>query len=163
MLVSHCLIDHVPTIDDILVTVDDSVDVIAETLVEYFLLDELSLLVVHHPVGKLAMPHEAMSTHRNVMTAAPVGYTVGSFPFPDTFSRMKLARFHRILAGDAVVVGKSNFLFCIREVACVECHAYLEIIFVSVLESFLDILRLCEAIACCHASEQTESQGCSLE
>ena len=136
MLVSHCLIDHVPTIDDILVTVDDSVDMIAETLVEYFLLDELSLLVVHHPVGKLAMPHEAMSTHRNVMTAAPVGYTVGSFPFPDTFSRMKLARFHRVFTSHAIVIGEGQLLFCFGEVAGIQCYAYLEVIFIGILQSF---------------------------
>ncbi len=52
-VVSHSLIHHVPGIDDILVTVHHRVDVVAQTLVEDFLLHGLALLVGEHPVGKL--------------------------------------------------------------------------------------------------------------
>ena len=107
-------------------------DMLTQTLVEHFLLDKLSLLVVHHPVSKLTVPYKAVPTHRDVMPATPVGDTVSTFPFPHAFRGVQLTGFHGILTGNAIIVGKSHLLFRIREIAGVECHANLEIVFVSV-------------------------------
>ena len=47
------LVHHIPAIDDILITVDDGVDVVAQTFVEHFLLHFLTFFIGKHPVGKL--------------------------------------------------------------------------------------------------------------
>ena len=52
-VIGHCLVHYVPGIDYILIAVDDSVDMLAQTLVEHLLLHRLALLVGKHPVGKL--------------------------------------------------------------------------------------------------------------
>ena len=46
-------VHDIPAINDVLVTIDNGVDVIAQTLIEYLLLDGLTFLVGKHPVGKL--------------------------------------------------------------------------------------------------------------
>ena len=54
--VGNGLVEHVPCINNILITIDYSMDMVAQTLIENVLADWLSLLVGEHPVGKLAMP-----------------------------------------------------------------------------------------------------------
>ena len=52
-LVGNSLVDHVPSVDNVFVAVDNSMNVVAQTLVEDFLLDGFALLVLQHPVGEL--------------------------------------------------------------------------------------------------------------
>ena len=108
---------------------------LTETLVEHFLLNELAFLVVHHPVGKLAVPNETMTTHWNLVTTAPVSDAISFFPLPFTFFWMKLTWLHVVFAGNAVVVLEDYFLLSLREVTCVERNTYLEIVFVCILQS----------------------------
>ena len=112
----------------------------AQSPVEYILVDELAALVIHHPLGKLVMPYKTVSTHRNLVATAPVGNAVCILPFPYSLCRMQFAWLHRIFASHAVVIGENGLLFFVREVACVERHAYLEVVFVGVFKSCLFIL-----------------------
>ena len=77
VVVCHSLIDHVPSIDYILVTVHHRMDMLAQTLVEHLLFHLLTLLVGKHPVGKLSMPAQTVTTHLDAVLAAEVGDTVG--------------------------------------------------------------------------------------
>ena len=52
-VVGHSLVYYVPGINHILIAVNHGVDMLAQTLVEYFFLYGLTLLVGKHPVGKL--------------------------------------------------------------------------------------------------------------
>ena len=76
-VVGHSLIHHVPGIDHVFITIHHCVDMLAQTLVEHFLLHRLALLVGEHPVGKLRVPAEAVATHLDAVLAAEVGDAVG--------------------------------------------------------------------------------------
>ena len=52
-IIGHSLVHHIPAINDVLITVHNSMDVLTQTLVEHFLLDGFTLLVSEHPVSKL--------------------------------------------------------------------------------------------------------------
>ena len=77
VVVGHSFVDHIPSIDHILIAVYHRVDMFAQTLVEHFLLDGLTLLVGEHPVGKLRVPAETVTTHLDAVLATEVGDAVG--------------------------------------------------------------------------------------
>ena len=108
---------------------------ITKTLVEYFLLHEVTLLVAKHPVSELAVPNETVTTHWNLVATAPISDAVSLLPSPFTLIWMKLTWFHVVFAGNAVVVLEDYLLLSLREVTCVERNTYLEIVFVCILQS----------------------------
>ena len=95
-----------------------------------------NFLIGEHPVGKLRVPAEAMSTHLDAVLATEVGNFVGFFPVPDTLLGMYLAGFHVVLGGDGVelLFDESN-LIGIRHIALVHSDANREEIFVGVLHA----------------------------
>ena len=76
-IICHCLVHHVPSINHILIAVYYCVDMLAQTLVENFFLHGLALLVCKHPVGKLRVPAQTVSTHLDAVLATEVGDAVG--------------------------------------------------------------------------------------
>ena len=61
-VVGHGFVHHVPSIDHILITVYHREDMLAQTLVENFLGNGLAFFVGKHPVSKLRVPAEAVTT-----------------------------------------------------------------------------------------------------
>ena len=86
---------------------------VTKALVEHFLLHEVTLLVTKHPVSKLAVPNETVTTHWNLVATAPVSDAISFLPSPFTLIWMKLTWFHVVFAGNAVVVLEDYFLLCL--------------------------------------------------
>ncbi len=101
-IVADGLVHHVPAVDHILVAVDHGVDVLTQTLVEHFLLNRTSFLVLEHPVGELRVPAEAVSAQLDATLAGKVGNRVCPTPVPDTFGRMDGDGLHVVLGCQAV-------------------------------------------------------------
>ena len=53
VVIGHSLVHHIPCIDHVLITLDDGVNMVAQTLIEHLFRDGLAFLVSKHPVGKL--------------------------------------------------------------------------------------------------------------
>ena len=107
---------------------------VAQALIEHCLGDRLSLLVGEHPVGKLAMPCQAVSAHLHAIGTTPVGYTVGTCEIPHALLGMYLARFHRILGSNAIEVLFHHSHLLVRcHIADIKGHTNSEIVLVSVL------------------------------
>ena len=112
VIIGNGLVHHVPGIDDVLVTGYYCMDMVAQTLVEHFFLHRLAFLVLEHPVGKLCMPAEVMSTELDAVLAAEVCDAIGSAEVPYAFCRVHLAYLHVVLGSDAVelLLDKGNLL-----------------------------------------------------
>ena len=107
---------------------------VAQTLIEHFLADRLSFLVGEHPVGKLAMPCQAVATHLHTILAAPVGYAVGTTKVPHTLFGMYLTWLHCILSSDAIeILFHHGHLLGRCHIADIKGHANGEVVLVSVL------------------------------
>ena len=140
-IVCHCLVDHVPTIDHVLVATHHGDDMLTQTLVEHLFRHRLSVLVLQHPVAELGMPAEAVATQLDAVLSAEVGDAVGTVPVPHTFSRMNRNRLHVVLRRDAVVLFFDDRSLCrIGQVALVHGHSNRKVVFIGVFQSCV-ILR----------------------
>ena len=135
---------------------------LAQALVEYLFLDGLALLVLEHPVGKLRMPAEVMSTQFDTVLTAEIGNAVGSTEVPNTFLGLHQSHLHVIFCSDAVEVllDECN-LVRILNVSLVHCDTNGEIVFVGIFQSnsriWINWLRpLCE---CGHATCYKQGQS----
>ena len=162
-VVGHCLVHHVPSIDDVLIAVHHGVDVLTQALVEHFLLHWLTFAVGEHPVGKLRMPAEAVATQLDAVLAAEVSNLVGTLPVPHTLFRMNLAGLHVVLSGDGVelLLDESN-LIGVRHIALVHGHTNREVVLVGIHHATWH-LRLAKAWAlrvyiCAAKQEQEQRQ-----
>ena len=79
-------------------------DMLAQTLIEHFLAHLFAFLVGEHPVSKLSMPAETVSTHLQPIFAAEVGDAVGLAPGKHTLLGLHRYGFHLVLRSDAVEV-----------------------------------------------------------
>ena len=110
-------------------------DVVTQSLVEHLFLDGLALLVHEHPVGKLIVPAEAVTTQLDAILAAEVGNLVGSLPVPFSLLGMQFAGFHVVLGCDAVELALDEaYLVGIAHVALVEGDANHEVVLVGILQ-----------------------------
>ena len=159
--VRHGLVDNVPSVDNILVAVDYSVDVVAEACIEDFLLHWLALLVLEHPVAELSMPHEAVSAELDAVLTAEVCYLVGALEVPLTLFWMNLAGLHVVLGCDAVKLFLYQvYLSLIGNVALVDCHSKVEVVLVGFLETGWSIVDLTAELCACGAGHEQHEQAC---
>ena len=115
-------------------------DVFTQTLVEHFLRHRLAILVVEHPVGKLRVPNQAVTTQLDAVLAAEVCDSIGILPTPHTLLRMQFTRLHVVLSRNAVVVFLDDFhRLRVVDVAHVHCHTHGEVTLVSVLVTLVRV------------------------
>ena len=133
--VADSFVDNIPGIDDILVAVHYCMDMFAQALVEYLLLHILTFLVCEHPVGKLGVPTEAMTTQLDAVLTAEVGNLIGFFPVPLSLLGMQLAGLHVVLSCDAVELAlDQTYLVVIAHVTLVEGDANHEVVLVGIFQ-----------------------------
>ena len=130
-------------------------NVVTQTLVEHFLLHWLAFLVGEHPVGKLAVPAQAVAAHLDTVLAAEVGNLVGLLEVPDTLLRVNLTGFPVVLGGNAVELLLDECLLgLVADVALVECHTDGEVILVGILQSYIITwVNLSELCPCTGAAQ----------
>ena len=64
-------------------------DMSAQTLIEHFLADILAFLIDKHPVGKLAVPTQAMTTKFDTVLTAEISNAVCISPIELAFARLQ--------------------------------------------------------------------------
>ena len=110
---------------------------LAQTLVEHFLLYLLAFLVCEHPVGKLRVPAEAVTTHLDTVLTTEIGDTVSQTEVPLTLCGVDLTWFPGVLSGDAVELLLDKLhLSRIRHVGLVHCYTNGEVVLVGILQSW---------------------------
>ena len=109
-------------------------DMLTKTFVKHFFLHGLPLFVVEHPVSKLRMPAQTVSSQFDAFLTAEIGYAVSTPPVPYAFFGVYGDGFHVILSGNAVklLLDQCHLLWCYY-VPLVNSDTNGEIIFVGVL------------------------------
>ena len=102
LVIGHRFINDIPTIDNILVPVHNCVNMFTHPLKELVLGQEITLLVLIHPVTNLGMPHQAVTTHFDAVLATKVSDAVGTSKIKLSLSRFSGLRLHIVLSSDAV-------------------------------------------------------------
>ena len=154
--VGYSLVHHIPRIHHVLVTVDNGMDMLAQTLIEHFFLYRLALLIHEHPVCKLRVPAQAVTTHLYAVLTAEVSYLVCPLEVPHTLFRMYHTRLPVVLGRHTVILFLNDSHLClVRNITLVNCHSDGEIVLVGIFQS-----RTCRIISStsplcrgCHASD----------
>ena len=136
VVVGDSLVHNVPCIYHILIAVDYSMDMIAQTLVEHLLLHGLTLLVGKHPVGKLRVPAQTVTTHLDTVLTAEVSNLVGFLKVPNALLRMDFAWFPVILGSHTVKLLLDNLdLSGISHIRLIDSHTNREVILIGILQT----------------------------
>ena len=140
--VSYCLINDIPCINDVFVTVYDCLDVMFHVGIELLLGKQVTFFVLIDPGTYLRVPHKAVATQLDAVLAAEVGNLVGILPVEFTFTRFSRLGFHVVLSSDAVELPlDESDLLRGRNVPLIYSHSNHEVVFVSVLHTVSDRLR----------------------
>ncbi len=142
LLIGHSLIDDIPAVNDVLISIYNGSNMILETSEEDLFLNKVTLLVIEHPVSTLAMPQEVVTTHLDAILTAEIGDRVSPTPSPLTFCRVSFDWFHSIFASYTVVLFEYELLLIWSQVTDIERYTYLEVVLVCVLQTVSLFLRI---------------------
>ena len=135
--IGYGLVHHIPGIYHILVPVDHGMNMCTQPFIEDLLGDRVPHTVHKHPVGKLVVPAQAMSTHLQPIATAEIGYAVCCLPGEDTLSRLHRCGLHGILCRGGTEVGNNQVTLTFHShIAEVESHPHIETVPISMLEPF---------------------------
>ena len=132
--VCNCLVNYVPSVNDVLVTVYNCLDVALHPLVELLLGKEVSFLVLIDPGTDLGMPHKAVTTELDTVLTAEVCNLVRIRPSVFSFPGLGHNWLHVVLSGDAVeLLLDKGYLLRSGDIPLIDSNANHEIILVGVL------------------------------
>ena len=138
-------------------------NVFAQTLIEHFLFDLLTLLVGEHPVGKLRVPAQAVTTQLDAVLTAEVSNLVGTLKVPHALFGMQFTGLHVILSSDAVELSLHQINLVGRtHITLVKSYTNHEVVLVSVLQFNTGVWicwssKLCPCAHACHRQHKGES------
>ena len=148
LVVTDCLIDNIPSIDDVLITVDDGSDVLLHTCEEHLLLHQLwiaddmttlvklSLLLIEHPLACLVVPSKTVTTELDFILTAEISDAVSLCPVPHTISRMDRDWLHVVLSSDTVKLRlDKSLLLWHTDVTLIDSDTDTKIILVCLLQT----------------------------
>ena len=159
--VCNRLVNYVPGVNYVLVTVYYSLDVALHPLVEFLLGKEVSFLVLIDPRSNLGMPHKAMAAELDTVLTAEVCDLVGILPGVLTSPGLGHDRLHVVLSGDAVeLLLKQRYLLRSGDIPLIDCNANHEIVLVGVLEAGR-ILRSLGSLLCGCCKSTCEKRRCN--
>ena len=147
--IGNGLVDNIPSIYHIFITIYNRMDVFAQTSIENLLAHFLAFLVDKHPVAELVMPAKTMATQFDAIRTTEVGYLVCIFPVPLPFFRLQRNRFHIIFCRDTIKVFLDESNLCrISDVSHVHSYTDREIALIGVFVAcWVDFLRATQRLS----------------
>ena len=131
-IVANSLVHHIPAVNDVLVTRDDSLDVILHAGIELL----LGRTFGSHPAADLRVPHQGVTTQLDTVSTGKVGDAVGILPIELAFLRLGGLGLHVVLSGHAVeLLLNQSCLLGIRHIALIDSDTNHEVVLIDILQT----------------------------
>ena len=109
-------------------------DMSTQTFIEHFFAYFLSLFVNKHPISKLAVPAQTVSTKGDVVFTTKIGNLIRIFPIELSFFGLQRYGFHIVFGSDAIeILFNQCDLIRIGHITHIHCYTYGKVVFISIL------------------------------
>ena len=131
-IIGNSLVDYIPAVNNILITVDNGEDMLLHAGIEYL----FRRVVLIHPFPDLIMPHQAVTTHLDAVLATEIGNTVGIVPIELSLGRLCGLRLHIVFSRYAVkLLFDKSLLLSICYITLINGDSDFEIVLVGIFQS----------------------------
>ena len=152
-IVTHSLVHHVPAVHHILVTSNDSLDMVLHTSIELL----LGCTLGSHPTTDLRVPHQCVTTQLDTVSTSEISDAVGILPVELTLTWFCGFRLHVVLSCNAVeLLLDQSDLLGVSNIALINGNTNHEIVLIDVFQSFCRTLR---PTTCCAHEKHHGASG----